>query len=242
MKIQFIGTGSITAKENPACLLIDDHILVDCGNGIVKALLKENIDIFAIDTLLITHLHGDHFVDLPFLILPRSFTPVSNTLRILCPSGTEEAVRKLTELIYSDVEPLSDLCSKGQVVFEEFEAEEEMKAGDYSIRSIPVDHGNFSPSYGFLISDGKHTLGVSGDSTLCEGVEIILQETDAAVLDCSFPEANASHMGSRTLLELSEKYDVILAATHMTPNSRSILKEANKTKIIIPSDYDILNI
>ena len=38
MKIKTVGTGNIYVADRSACTLIDDHILVDCGNGIVKTL------------------------------------------------------------------------------------------------------------------------------------------------------------------------------------------------------------
>lgn len=36
MKLQMIGTGAIGAKERSACSLIDEKILIDCGNGNIK--------------------------------------------------------------------------------------------------------------------------------------------------------------------------------------------------------------
>ncbi len=38
MKIQFIGTGSISAFSNSASVLINDHILFDVPNGSLKAM------------------------------------------------------------------------------------------------------------------------------------------------------------------------------------------------------------
>ena len=38
MKIEMIGTGSIGGKESSACTLIDEEILVDMPNGIIKKL------------------------------------------------------------------------------------------------------------------------------------------------------------------------------------------------------------
>ena len=67
MKIQFIGTGSIGAFQSSACTLLDDEILVDMPNGAVKKLKQFGIDINKIKSVLITHLHGDHFLDIPFL-------------------------------------------------------------------------------------------------------------------------------------------------------------------------------
>lgn len=61
MKINIIGSGSIGADAMSASCLIDEHILVDVPNGIIKHLKNLNYDILKIDTIIITHLHGDHF-------------------------------------------------------------------------------------------------------------------------------------------------------------------------------------
>ena len=61
MKINIIGSGSIGSGVMSASYLIDDHILVDVPNGVIKYLKHLNYDILHIDTILITHLHGDHF-------------------------------------------------------------------------------------------------------------------------------------------------------------------------------------
>lgn len=73
MKLQIVGTGSIPVKERNACALIDDKILIDCENGIIKILEQQGVNINNIEAVFITHLHGDHFLDLPFLILQRTF-------------------------------------------------------------------------------------------------------------------------------------------------------------------------
>ena len=243
MKIQIIGTGGITSKDNPACLMVDDHILLDCGNGIVKALMKGAIDIYKIDTLLITHLHGDHFLDVPFLVLPRGFIPVNNTLRIICPKGTAKRLSVIKDLIYDDIEPFDVLCDKGRVVIEEFEDDTEFETEGYTIKAVRTDHGDCLDAYGYLISDYQSTLGVSGDSTMCEGIIKIMDEADVAVMDSSFPSQNASHMGADTLIALAEKYpNKAVVATHM--NDRTMYERCGELpfNLVIPQDYDILHI
>ena len=86
MKIKTVGTGGVPAKQRSSCTLIDNKILIDCGNGIVKTLLEQNVDINKIDVLLITHLHGDHFLDLPSLIIQRKIIQATNELNIYCPN------------------------------------------------------------------------------------------------------------------------------------------------------------
>ena len=68
MKIQLIGTGTIPDVANSASVLINDHILFDMPNGNLKAMIRQNIDIMNIDTLIISHTHADHCFDAPFLL------------------------------------------------------------------------------------------------------------------------------------------------------------------------------
>lgn len=44
MKVRLLGTGAIYSKYNCASELIDDKILVDVGNGVLKELRKINYD------------------------------------------------------------------------------------------------------------------------------------------------------------------------------------------------------
>ena len=71
MKIELVGTGSIGAKQLSASTLINDEILVDVPNGIIKRLKQTGHDILKIKVILITHLHGDHFLDIPFFMLEK---------------------------------------------------------------------------------------------------------------------------------------------------------------------------
>ena len=57
MKVRFVGTGSISSLSNSASLLINDSILIDCGNGIHKALLRQNVDIKKIKIIFLILLH-----------------------------------------------------------------------------------------------------------------------------------------------------------------------------------------
>lgn len=88
MKINIVGSGSIGSEYMSASYVIDNHILIDVPNGIIKYLKKLGYDILKIDTILITHLHGDHFFDLPFLMLGKYFNKDKTPIKVICPYGT----------------------------------------------------------------------------------------------------------------------------------------------------------
>lgn len=243
MKIKMIGTGAISSKKRSACCLIDDKILIDCGNGIVKTLLEQNVDINKIDTLLITHLHGDHFLDIPFLILQRKFCSANNELKIYCPIGTEKIIGKIIRLIYSDIKDWTILRDKTKVEFVEFEELKEKEvSASYFVTSYNVIHGDFSPAFGYIINYKDKAIGISGDSTYCDNIEKIVQNSDISILDMSFIESSDKHMGVNDIEFLSKKFNKNIIPTHMSDSARNYAIEQKIDNIIILNDGDSIEI
>ena len=121
MKIDILGSGSIGAKNMSACTMIDGHILIDVPNGIVKYMKHLRFSVLDIDTVFITHLHGDHFFDLPFLLFGKYYAKDTKLLQIFCPKGTLEKVKLLFDVGFpGDFEKIMKIIS---VKFIEFDYE-----------------------------------------------------------------------------------------------------------------------
>lgn len=87
--IIFIGTssGKTSIKRFHSSLFIKSksfNLLVDCGDGISKALLTHNIVLDSIDGILFSHLHPDHSAGLPSLIVQMKQLKRTKPLRIFC--------------------------------------------------------------------------------------------------------------------------------------------------------------
>ncbi len=103
MKIQLIGTGTIPDIANSASVLINDHILFDMPNGNLKAMIRQNIDIMRIDTLIISHTHADHCFDVPFLLWYKKDYYKSGyklSTKIVTDEFTKDTVENLIDLSY----------------------------------------------------------------------------------------------------------------------------------------------
>ena len=237
MKIKMIGTGAIPSKERSSCILVDNKILVDCGNGIVKTLLEQNVDINKIEILLITHLHGDHFLDIPFLIMQRSVNSLENELNIYCPEGTEEIIAKLIGIAYADVSDWKILRDKTKVKFIEFKNLDNKEViNGYFVDSYEMMHGHFKPAFGYVIKNRNKFLGISGDSAYCENVNKIVKQSDVSVLDMSRIDGTTKHMGVHDIEMLSKKYNKTIISTHMSDMSREYARNNNIENVIIPHD------
>lgn len=239
MKIKMIGTGAISVKERNACYLVDEKILVDCGNGTIKTLLQYDIDITKIDTLLITHLHGDHFLDIPFLIILRNSYNIQNEFKIFCPIGTEETIGKIIELAFPDIHDWTELRDKVKVKFIEFQNLNNVEVTpNYFINSYNVVHGDFKSAFGYTIKNNDKVIGISGDSSYCNSIDNIVEESDMVILDTSLKTGNNKHMGINDIELISKKYNKRIIATHMQQKTKITLKEMKIDNLIIPDDGD----
>jgi len=200
-------------------------------------LLEQNVDVNKIDTLLITHLHGDHFLDIPFMIIQRKFNKSNNELHIYGPKGLEETIGKVIKLMYSDISDWTVLRDAVKVKFMEFESlnNKEVSKG-YFVDSYDVVHSSFKPAYGYTIKSLTGTVGISGDSAYCESIEKITQNSDIAVLDMSNIDGNDKHMGVYDIENLLKKYNKRIIATHMNKLAREYALENKMENLIVPND------
>ena len=195
MNIHFVGTSSMGPQFRSACTLVDKKILIDCGNGTVKTLFEQGIELSDIEAIFITHLHGDHYFDLPFLILTKIIKKAENNISIYCPKGTISYVKDLYEKYAFPECNFEEHIEKTNIKLIEIDELKNVEFLEgYFVNSYEVDHDNLKPAYGYTISHNGKTVGFSGDSAYCESVEKIIGESDCSVLDCCSVYRKAPHM------------------------------------------------
>lgn len=230
MKIQLIGTGNLYSKYNSACTLVNEDLLVDVPNGVLKQLLNTKNNVEKIDKLLITHMHGDHTADIPFLLkYLYDDRKVIGKLKIIGPIGIENKVKELFKAFNLKYK-LNE-----QIIYIELQENEIVYNSNvgYKIKAIPVLHGNEKPAYGYIIDE---KLGLTGDSSICSGVENIVENSQVIIADCSRIEGTESHMGIDNLKYLSQKYKKTIIPTHMKDATRVELKNNILENILIKND------
>jgi ribonuclease Z len=112
MKIHFIGTGSAHAslERNHAAVLIsaeERSLLVDAGDGISRALLRESVTFDTIDAVLISHLHPDHYSGIIALIAQMKLYKREKPLTIFLPDKDIHFIEEYFKHSYIFLELLS---------------------------------------------------------------------------------------------------------------------------------------
>ncbi len=241
MKLKLVGTGAILGKDRSACSLVDNKILIDCGNGLLKTLIQQGVNILRIEAVLITHLHADHIFDLPFFIFNKYLLKANKELKIYCPKGTEKAIELLcSNFVFTKKESYFDMKQEGKytiIEFEKLENEEIIK--DYFVTAYSVSHGDFKNAYGYTIKNGNKCVGFSGDSVLCDNIIKIVENSNVAVLDMTKPQNNSAHMGVDNIEEISKKYsDKKIISTHASPLAKEEARKRNIKNLFIANDGD----
>jgi ribonuclease Z len=103
LSVFFAGTGGSLPSQRrglPALLIRrgGDRILVDCGEGTQRQLLR-SIGLTDLDEVLITHLHADHWLGLPGMLKTFDLRDRDRPLHIHGPRGLGDLIRGLMRYV-----------------------------------------------------------------------------------------------------------------------------------------------
>jgi len=143
MQLRFVGCGDALGSGGRfnTCFHVTGasvNFLIDCGASSLPALKRLGIAREAIDLILITHFHGDHFGGLPFLLLDAQFTRRARPLVIAGPAGIETRLANLMEALF---EHSSKTKQRFDLSVVALEPEQSRTFGEVKVTPYPVVHG-----------------------------------------------------------------------------------------------------
>ncbi len=160
-------------------------LMVDFGPTAMLSLRQLGREPQSIEAIVLTHLHGDHTVGLPFFIIDAMFNqPRKRPLRILGPKGMKQRLDQLIRVTYGDV---ADREMDFELELTELEPGETHAIGGVEVTGYAADHID-PPSQPLCLRlrapDGEQ-LAFSGDTQICEGLRAAAQGVDLLVAECS---------------------------------------------------------
>jgi ribonuclease BN (tRNA processing enzyme) len=244
VELRFLGTGDAFGsggRLHTAALLRTErgNALVDCGPSALAALRREGLDPDAVDAILLTHLHGDHFGGLPFLLMDAHYaTGRTRPLVIAGPAGVETAVARALDVLFpgSGTLPL-----RFPVTWMEWADRRTCTAGPAAVTPFLVAHSRVLPCFGLRIETCDRLLAFSGDTEWTDALVPLSADADIFVCECSgYDSAPPQHLDFQTLQHhLHELTCSRLLPTHMGPQ---MLARAAELGIVTASDGLVLAI
>ena len=159
------------------------QFLVDAGPSVLSALKSVGRSTEPIDGVLLSHLHGDHFGGVPFLLLEYTYErPRTRPLVVVGPPGTEERVFELYRALYADAgrEPL-----RFPVEFVELSDHDAHEIGDLRVESFAVPHVRTGLALGLRLSAASRVLVYSGDTSWTATLLEESRGADLFLCECS---------------------------------------------------------
>jgi len=194
-----LGTGtpiSDPARSGPALAVVvnGSAYLLDAGPGIVRraASAAQNgiaaLQNSKLDIVFLTHLHSDHTLGLPDLLLSPWVEGRTSPLRVFGPPGTAKMLEHLEAAYAEDVDIRLNGGEPSNKTGWKFTAAE-VTAGlvyrdsNVTVTTFPVSHGRWPTALGFKFVTSDRTIVVSGDTgpneeivRQCNGCDVLVHE------------------------------------------------------------------
>jgi ribonuclease BN (tRNA processing enzyme) len=230
MQLRFVGCGDALGSGGRfnTCFHVtgaDVNFLIDCGASSLPALKRLGIAREAIDLILITHFHGDHFGGLPFLLLDAQFTRRARPLVIAGPAGIETRLANLMEALFEH-------SSKTKLRFDlsvvALEPEQSRTFGEVKVTPYPVVHGESGgPFLAYRIEAEARVIAYSADTEWIDTLIPAARGADLFIAEAYYYDKIVkNHLSLKTLeAHLPEINAKRLVLTHMSEDMLARLGE-----------------
>ena len=222
--VELLGSGNafLPSGRLHSFLAIDKHIVVDCPPTALASLRKAGISPADIDTILITHVHGDHVFGFPFFLLERKYISDREGLKELTVAGSSGVKERLTHLC--------NLAYPGSLeeILETINWVDVPNVKGWNMERFEVLHDPEVDPHGWMMTnDEGWSMIHSGDSGPFEDLWERIGRCSFAVVEMGVPEwVNTEHHHKPSdIIKLANKY----------PNTKMVI-----THTFIDSDYQII--
>lgn len=193
IKVTLLGTGSptLSMERFGSATLIEiggEKLLFDVGRGSSLRLEQMNISPAEINKLFLTHLHHDHIVGFPDLLIFGSIPSMGGRkteVEIWGPKGTKNMVTHTMKAYKADIQNRKTVTkARGSGLDADVH---EIKQGvvydrnGVEVIAFNVDHGSMKPAVGYRINYKGKSVVISGDTTYSENLVKYAKGTDLLI-------------------------------------------------------------
>ena len=203
MRLTVVGCGDAfgSGGRGNACFWIESGsitLALDFGATALVGMRRLGLDPNCLDAVALSHLHGDHFGGLPFLLLDAQYdSRRERPLTLIGPVGTRERLQAALEVLYPGTSgkpwrfPL-DVVNLPCGVCHRF--------AHVEVETTEVVHPSGAPSTAVRLTDGTRTLAYSGDTGWTDALVAVARGADLFIAECtSFDRPLANHLDFGTI-------------------------------------------
>ncbi len=230
--VQFLGSGDAFGSGGrfQTCISVraeEAHVLLDCGASTLIAMKRFSVDPSSVDAVVVSHLHGDHFGGIPFLVLDGQFGHREKPLLIAGPPGIGERLARAMEVLF----PGSSTASRAfNVHLIELAPRTETAVGGITVTGYEVVHPSGAPAYALRLRCEDKVIAYSGDTEWTETLVDVACAADLFICEAYFFEKTVkNHLAYATVRQHRKRLDCRrLVLTHMSADMLERRAEVNE--------------
>jgi ribonuclease BN (tRNA processing enzyme) len=232
-QVVMLGTGTPLPdpdRSGPSTAIVvnDTAYIVDAGTGVVRrAVAAHDKGVKALEPTnlriaFLTHLHADHTLGLPDLILTPWIMGRKEPLDLYGPAGTREMVAHILQAYDADIKTRTEGLEHSnrtgyKVNVHEITPGVVYKDASVTVKAFNAYHGSPQNTFGYRFETPGRVIVISGDATPksdvllnCNGCDVLIHEVyTQASFDKVSPEwkqyREAFHTSTRQLAEIANK-------------------------------------
>jgi ribonuclease BN (tRNA processing enzyme) len=196
MRIQFLGSGDAFGSGGRfnTCFHVatqETAFLIDCGASSMIAMRKFGVDPNRVATVFISHLHGDHFGGLPFLILDAQLVSRRTVpLTIAGPPGLAARLQAAMEALF----PGSSTAErKFQLDIRELRSQVREAVNGVTAMPFEVRHASGAPPFALRLECAGKVVAYSGDTEWTEALVAAARGADLFIAEAYFYDKKIKH-------------------------------------------------
>ena len=211
-EVLFVGTSDAFGaggRRQSAVLIRGERgtLLMDCGATTTMGLDELGVERNEVDTILVSHFHGDHFGGIPFFLLAALYEDQrKRPLVIAGPPDIEARVRHLADAMGYGLDgreigfPLE---------FQEVPPGSNHEVGPATVNAFETRHQLEAHPHGYRINLGSRTVVYSGDTGWFPELPRLSAGADLFACECTLFESRLDfHLSLEQLLEHRKQFDV----------------------------------
>ncbi|MFI4935674.1 MAG: MBL fold metallo-hydrolase [Caulobacterales bacterium] len=189
MRLRFLGSGDAFGSGGRfnSCFLVEragGDFLIDCGASSLVAMRTFGVTPNAIETVFVSHLHGDHFGGLVFLLLDAQHISRRQTpLTIVGPVGVAQRLTAAREVLFPGS---SERPPRFELRIHELEIGRRDEVNGVAVTPFQADHSSGAPSLALRLEADGRVITYSGDTAWTDTLIQAARGADAFICEASF--------------------------------------------------------
>jgi ribonuclease BN (tRNA processing enzyme) len=247
MKLTVVGCGDAFGSGGrlQTCYHVETagtRFLIDCGATALIGLGRLRLDPNAVETIFISHLHGDHYAGLVWwLIHAQHVAKRTQPLTVIGPVGVQARFETAAEALFPGS---TAIARRYELRFQEWTREKPFDAGFARVTPFEVVHPSGAPPYALRFEVEGKVLSFTGDSEWTESLVPAGRNADLYIMECyqfdGAPRFHSSWQAISRNLDRIRPRRVLL--THMAESMLMRRGEVDDPRVVLAEDGLVLEV